>query len=299
MIFKIISHRNFLLISALILGLVLGDNLWVLPQASVYILAVVMSFASVDVSFSVFRNAGQSLRSLMMTFFLNYIVLGGSLIFLAYVFFPGSEIIAGCILLAASPPGPSVVPFTSLMKGDVTRAVTGLSGLHLIAVVLAPVILTLFAMETAVEPKIIIVLMLKTIVIPLIISRILRHKLLLHKVKSIKGKVINWGFFLIILPIVGLSRQVMFENLNLIWESMLLFAVVMVAWPVIFHWISFQTHTRRETVIADTFFLTTKSSAFAAVVVFATGQTAAGIPAAVHAFFVTIVFLVYSSLYKD
>lgn len=296
---RILSHRNSLLVSALIMGLFLGDNLWILPQASVYILAAVMSFASVDVSFSVFKNCSQSLKSLTMTFFLNYIVFGGSLIFLAYVFFPGSEIIAGCILLAASPPGPSVIPFTSLMKGDVNRAVIGLSGLHLIAVVLAPVILILFGMQTAVEPTIILVLMLKTIVVPLIISRILRHKLLFNTVKAIKGKVINWGFFLIILPIVGLSRQVMFENLNLIWESMLLFAVVMLAWPVIFHWISFQIYTPRETVIADTFFLTTKSSAFAAVVVFATGNAAAGIPAAVHAFFVTIVFLVYSSLYKD
>ncbi len=171
------------------------------------------------------------------------------------------------------------------MKGDVNRTVIGLSGLHLIAVVLAPLILILFAVETAVEPRIILVLMLKTIVMPLIISSILRHKLLLHKVKAIKGKVINWGFFLIILSIVGLSRQVIFENMNLIWESMLLFAVVMVDWSLIFHWISLKAHTQRETIIADTFFLTTKSSAFAAVVVFATEQTAAGIPAAVHAFF--------------
>ena len=124
----------------------------------------------------------------------------------------------------------------------------------------------------------------------------MRHKLLIEKVKKIKGKVINWGFFLIIVPIVGQSRQIMFENQHLIWESLLLFTILMFVWPLIFNFIGFKTGVKKEIIIADTFFLTTKSSAFAAVVVFATGQSIAGIPAAVHAFFVTLVFIAYSAI---
>ncbi len=290
-----ISHRNFLLSSALVIGLLLGKNTWILPDASVYILALVMIFATSDFSFRSFANPVESLKTLSITFFLNYVVFGGLLLLISHFLFPGSELWIGCVLLAASPPGPSVVPFTAIMKGDVSFGVIGLFGLHLVAIIAAPMIL-LFFTGNEVSPYIILLILLKTVIIPLLLSRPLRHPVLIPHVRKIKGKIINWGFFLIIVPIVGQSTRVMSENPDLIWQSIVLFILTMFVTAAAFLIISLHLRIPGSRTIASIFFLTTKSSAFAAVVVFAMENEAAGIPAAVHAFFVTLFFLLFSSL---
>jgi bile acid:Na+ symporter, BASS family len=297
-IIKILSHRNFLLTSALVFGLLLGEKTLVLAQASVYILALVMVFATVDFSFSVFAKPKQSLVLLSKAFFLNYIVFAAVLLSLSYFLFPGSELWVGCVLLAASPPGPSVVPFAAIMKGDVNYGVIGLFGLHLIALVATPLIMVLFTGNNMANPMILILVLLKTIVVPVIISRPLRHKKVLPFVQKIKGKIINWGFFLIILPIVGQSKSVMIQNPKLITESIVLFFITMFVVAFVYVVIERKRRTDVKNIITSGFFLTTKSSAFAAVVVFTVGNETAAIPAAVHAFFVTVFFLVFSNVFK-
>jgi bile acid:Na+ symporter, BASS family len=294
----LINHRNFLLSFALILGLLLGENTWFLPQISVYILALVMVFATVDFSFDVFRKPIESLSALSVSFLLNYIIFGGLLLLITHLLFPQSQLWIGCVLLAASPPGPSVVPFTAIMKGDVNYGVVGLFGLHIIALVVAPLILIAFTGTNVVDPWIILIILLKTVVVPLFLSRPLRHPQILPKVQKIKGKIINWGFFLIIVPIVGQSTQVMLNNPKLIWQSIVLFVITMFIAALIFNVAAKKLSFKPQRIITSSFFLTTKSSAFAAVVVFALQDEAAGIPAAVHAFFVTIFFLLYSNLKK-
>jgi bile acid:Na+ symporter, BASS family len=292
----LLSHRNFLLSFALVLGLILGENTWILPEISVYVLALVMIFATVDFSFGVFRQTVLSIKTLGFTFFLNYIVFGGLMLLMARFLLPGNELWVGCVLLAAAPPGPSVVPFTAIMKGNVSMGVIGLFGLHLIALAATPLILIALTGQSVVQPLVILIILLKTVVVPLILSRPLRHKTILPVVRKIKGKVINWGFFLIVVPIVGQSVTVMSANPHLIWQSILLFVCTMFLTAVMYNFIALRLKADKKSIIASTFFLTTKSSAFAAVVVFALENEAAGIPAAVHAFFVTLFFLVYSNL---
>jgi bile acid:Na+ symporter, BASS family len=293
---SLINHRNFLLSFALILGLILGDNTWILPQISVYVLAVVMVFATVDFSFGIFKKPLLSLKILGWTFTLNYLIFGGIILLISRYLFPGNELWIGCVLLAASPPGPSVVPFTAIMKGDISTGVIGLFGLHLLALIAAPLIFVLFTGSSIIDPAVILIILAKTVVAPIIVSRPLRHPKVLPVIQKVKGKVINWGFFLIIVPIVGQSTHVMSMNPQLIWQSILLFLITMFLSAFLFNIISLKLKVDRAKIIAYSFFLTTKSSAFAAVVVFAMEDKVAGIPAAVHAFFVTLFFLAYSSL---
>ena len=290
------GHRNFLLSLALILGLVLGKNTWILPDISVYVLAVVMTLAMSGFSFSVFRKPVEASKMTGLAFLLNYIVFGGVLLLTAHLIAPGSELWLGCVLLAASPPGPSVVPFTAIMKGNINLAVIGLAALHLLALFFAPLILIMLTGNNLIDPKIIVVILAKTIIAPLIFSRPLRNRHILPHVEKIRGKLINIGFFLIIVPIVGQSAHVMILNPALICQSMLIFAVTMFLSALVFHIMATKIGMKTESIIASVFFLTTKSSAFAAVVVFALNEETAGIPAAVHAFFVTIFFIGYSAL---
>jgi len=293
-----INHRNFLLTAALIIGMILGEHTFFLPSASVYILAIVMVFATVDFSFSAFRNYKQTIRIITWAFFLNYLLFGGLLVLFAYYVFPESGLWLGCVLLAASPPGPSVLPFSAILKGNIIFGVIGLFGLHLIALFFAPLILFFFTGNNEISPVLVLIILLKTIIIPLILSRPLRHKKIYPIVSKMKGTVINWGFFLIVVPIVGQSMAVMSANPQLLWQSIALFVVTMFILAGIYNFTAFAFRLPKADVIASTFFLTTKSSAFAAVVVFQIADKVAGVPAAVHAFFVTIFFLVYPVMLK-
>jgi len=297
-VLSFINHRNFLLSFALVLGLYLGNDTWILPDISVYILAIVMVFATLDFDFNSFVKGRKSLSIVGYSFLLNYIAMGGLMLLICYFLFPKSELWIGCVLLAAAPPGPSVVPFSAIMKGNVNVSVLGLFGLHILAIVFAPLILILFTGNSDISVYLILGILLKTIVIPIIVSRPLRHKYVYSKVVKLRPNVINWGFFLIILPIVGQSKEVMMLKPELIWQSILLFTLTMFVAGFLFYSFSLKKNKNIKDTISYTFFLTTKSSAFAAVVVFATGNVLASIPSAVHAFFVTIFFLVFSAYVK-
>lgn len=298
-VFAFINHRNFLLSFALILGLILGDNTWILPDISVYILALVMVFATLDFDFNSFFKGRKSLKIVGYSFLLNYIAMGGLMLLICYFIFPNSELWIGCVLLAAAPPGPSVVPFSAIMKGNVNVSVLGLFGLHILAIAAAPLILILFTGNSDISIFLILGILFKTIVVPIIISRPLRHKSVYSKVVKLRPNVINWGFFLIILPIVGQSKEVMLLKPELIWQSILLFTLTMFVAGFLFFIFSLKNKKNISDTISYTFFLTTKSSAFAAVVVFASGNVLASIPSAVHAFFVTVFFLVFSAFVKN
>jgi hypothetical protein len=101
-----------------------------------------------------------------------------------------------------------------------------------------------------------------------------------------------------VVPIVGKSMTVMSANPQLLWQSIVLFVITMFIVAGIYNFTAFAFRLPKADVIATTFFLTTKSSAFAAVVVFQIADKVARVPAAVHAFFVTIFFLIYPFLLK-
>lgn len=298
-VFKFINHRNFLLSFALVLGLYLGDNTWFLPEISVYVLAIVMVFATLDFDFNSFIKGNKTLSIVGTSFLLNYIIMGGLMLLICHFLFPSSELWIGCVLLAAAPPGPSVVPFSAIMKGNVNVSVIGLFGLHIFAIVFAPLILILFTGNSNISVFLIFGILIKTIVIPIVISRALRHKSVYPKAVKLRPNVINWGFFLIILPIVGQSKEVMMLKPELIWQSIVLFVLTMFVAGFLYYFFSLKKNKIISETISYTFFLTTKSSAFAAVVVFASGNVLASIPSAVHAFFVTIFFLVFSAVVKN
>ena len=245
-ILKILNHRSFILLTALLFGLILGDRTSYISPASVYVLALVMIFATVDFSFKDFTDVKTSFKILSITFLLNYIVLGGALLLICHLFFGESELWLGCVLLAASPPGPSVVPFSAMMKGNISYGVIGLFGLHLIALVAAPLILLIFSGSIETITTVTIAVLIKTVIIPLIMSLPLRHKKIIDKARKYKGNVINWGFFIIILTIVGQSKKMMFSNPTLVWESIVLFSSTMFVGALVYNIVAIRLNIRPQ-----------------------------------------------------
>jgi len=303
---SVLNHRDFVLSLALVVGLILGEHTRPLAEISVYTLAFVMVFATTGFSFKSWVPISNALKPLAWSTFLNFIVFGLVLIGLSWLFFsndPGHKYFpyyVGFILVAAAPPGPSVIPFSTMLNGDNNFSVTGVFGLHFIAMVLTPLILLLFLGDSLIDPLKIFNIMVQLIVIPLIISRFLRHKKILPTIEKHRETVIKWGFFLVVTPIMGMSASVFFSEPGVVLIMSLILLIAMYLLGFLYHIIMDKSGARRSMIISSTFMMTTKSSAFSAVAAFTffQGEPMIALPSAVVSVFVTLFIIVYSGFLK-
>lgn len=302
-ILRFINHRDFVLTLALVVGFVFGEKLKFLAEISVYSLGVVMIFATTGFSFSNWWPLQKVVRPLAWSLLLNYLVFGLIVAILGWWFLGRGDYFpyfVGIILLVGSPPGPSVVPFATILKGDNQFSVTGVFGLHILAMVLAPAILFVMLGQAVIDPWQIFFIMLKTILVPLLISRLLRLPMVFEKVNRVKDGVIKWGFFLVIAPIMGMSADVLFANpypLAVI-TAIFVFAMygVGLGYFIMMRYFGFP----RPFLISSTLMLTTKSSAFAAVAAFTFfgNDPRVALPAAIVSVLVTLFVIVFSGFLK-
>lgn len=302
----IINHRDFVLSLALVAGLILGERTRPLAEISIYTLAFVMVFATTGFSFKSWIPISNAFYPLAWSTFLNFFLFGAVLIGLSWLFFspdPSNKYFPyyiGFVLVAAAPPGPSVIPFSAMLKGDNNFSVTGVFGLHFIAMLLTPLILWLFLGDTLIDPLKILNIMVQLIVIPLFISRFLRHPNVLPSVEKHRETVIKWGFFLVVTPIMGMSASVFFAEpaVVLIMSAILLIAMYLMGF--LYHIMMGNMGAKRGMIISSTFMMTTKSSAFSAVAAFTffQGEPMIALPSAVVSVFVTLFIVVYSWFLK-
>lgn len=85
---KIILNRNFILVLAVVLGLLVGDWASVLKGYTFYILAVVMTFSTTGISTKAMFPLKEMILPMLMGSFLNYIVFGSVIIGLSYWLMP-------------------------------------------------------------------------------------------------------------------------------------------------------------------------------------------------------------------
>jgi bile acid:Na+ symporter, BASS family len=299
--FSIVNHRDFVLILALVIGLIAGEHTRPLAEISVFTLALVMVFATTGFSFTSWIPLKNTYHPIALSTLLNFIIFGMMLIGFSWLFFsndPDNHFFPyyiGFVLVAAAPPGPSVIPFAAILRGDNNFSVTGVFGLHILAMVLTPLILLIFLGESLINPAAIFNIMVKLIIIPLIISRFLRHPRVLPAVEKIRETVIKWGFFLVIVPIMGMSSKVFFlEPQSLLIMSFILL-LTMYVMGFANHMIMKNMGIPRSTIISSTLMMTTKSSAFSAVAAFTffDGHPMIAMPSAVVSVFVTLFIIVY------
>lgn len=300
---KILNHRDFVLTLALIVGLVMGERVQFLAEISVYTLALVMVFATTGFSFKNWWPLQNALQPIGWSVLLNYVVFGLAIIGLGWVFFrhePNTSYYFGIILLAAAPPGPSVIPFATMLRGDDNFSVTGVFGLHLVAMLLTPVMLLVFLGDSMINPIAILKIMVQLIVIPLIISRFLRHPRVLPKVNYAKDTIIKWGFFLVIVPIMGMSASIFFSQPVPVLIMSAIFFLTMYVMGFGYHVMMDKLKFRRPFLISSTLMMVTKSSAFSAVAAFTffRHEPAVALPSAIVSVFVTLFIIFYSLFLK-
>jgi BASS family bile acid:Na+ symporter len=205
---SLLRNRNFILILALTLGLLLGQGAQWTQQLVLPALAFVMMLATTDVTEGLFHSPRTWLAPLLAGFAMNYLILGGLILVLSGLIIPEEPLRIGFVVLAAVPPAVGVIPFTSFLDGDVKFSLIGTLGCFLGAFIVTPLILLTFLGFSSGFPVQLVITMVELILIPLVLSRILLHTNVVSRMAPVKGSLINWSFFLVIYTIVGLNREV-------------------------------------------------------------------------------------------
>ncbi|MCF8332195.1 MAG: hypothetical protein K9H84_07060 [Bacteroidales bacterium] len=297
---KILIHRDFVLSLAIITGLIFGKGTEFLSEISIYALALVMVASTSGFTFKSWIPVKNAILPIGISVLLNYVLFGALIIGISRIFFPGEEnfmLWTGFVLIAAAPPGPSIIPFSIMLKGDINFSVSGVFGLHLAAMILAPVIVLLFLGKSVINPVQIFLILVKLIIIPLVISRFLRHPKVLPTVDKVRPTVVKWGFFIVITPIVGMSRDVIFNNPSILLITSVVFIIAMFLLAFVYGKILKRFKVAISKIISSTLMMVIKSSAFSAVVAITFFENEkVAMPSAVLSVFVTL-FIIFYSLY--
>jgi BASS family bile acid:Na+ symporter len=186
-----------------------------LPQASVCTrhltlpaLAVVMSISTMGIS----RDSFPSPRSLVIPAIFGvlmcYGVLGGFIIGVSALAIHDKELWNGFIVLAIMPPAVAVIPFTDLFRGNNAFSLAGTVGGYLGALVIMPLVLYNFLESSRFALERLSIAAIVLIIVPLIVSRILRWKKIDKDLEDVKGTITNWSFFVVVYSIVGLNQDI-------------------------------------------------------------------------------------------
>jgi len=294
-VYKLILNRNSILVFAVILGLLLGDYSSFLQDYTFLALAVTMSFSMTGIGIKALLSPKTMVGPMFAGVLLNYAIFGLLVITLAYFTMPTPELFYGFVVIAAAPPGVAIIPFSYILKGDVEYAVAGVLGAFLASVVVAPLYISLFANHPGVSSYSLFIMMVKLVLIPLVISRFLLYKPLFRYIEPVRGKIVDWGFAVLIFVAVGMNRQVFFSNPTIL----LLVGGVLLAATFglgsIYQLVARRLGITSPRITTQTMLVTIKSSGFSVFTAMALFGKEAAIPSAVLAV-VVLLYLIFLSL---
>jgi BASS family bile acid:Na+ symporter len=287
------------LVLAVLLGLLIGDKAHLLKESTFYILAIVMTFSTTGISTKAMFPLKEMIVPMLVGSFLNYIVFGTVIISLSYWLMPTPELFLGFVVIASTPPGVAVIPFSHILDGDLKYAIVGVLGAFISSVFFAPLVIGLFAdLEGGINSMHLFMMMIKLVLLPLLISRLLLWKPILPAVVRVRGRIVDWGFALLIFTAVGLNRHVFFSNFDvLFWVSLVLFLSIFgLGW--LYKLFCRKLAVSAPVAVTQNLLVTLKSSGFAVVTALSLFGTEAAIPSAVMAVFV-LLYLLYLSIRKE
>ena len=296
-IFSIIQNRNTLLAVSLLVGFLYDDFGFLLKDYTIYILAVVMTFSTTGISFKMLAKFKSVGITTIQSIVLNFIIHGIVILIPAYFLFDDKSIFWGFVVIAATPPGIAVIPFTLSFKGDLDYSFRGVLGTYLSAIIITPLIIGLFVQDSTIPTEKILFVILKVIAVPLIISRILLIKKIFPTVEKIRGKVVDWGFAFIIYTAIAINRDAIFSDIEIVLKSALIFSGSIFLLGYLYNKLM-KKRVSEKLLISQNLMLTIKSSGFAIATTLALFDEKAAIPSAVMSIFI-LLYLLYLGIKFD
>lgn len=285
---KIFFNRNLLLVLAVVLGISFPKFAIVLKPYAFWILAVVMMVSLTGISNKAISSIKKLIKPILIGIILNHIVFGIFIIAAAYIFSYDINLFYGFIIIAATPPGVAIIPFTDKLKGDVEYSIIATFGAFLASIFISPFLIKAFSGSVAVSSMQVLKTMVMLILIPFVISRAFLFKPIFNYVVKLRGRVIDIGFSLIIYTSVGINSSVFYNDYLLLIKLIITFLAIMFigGWLISF---ILKNKVSKEKNISNKLIFAIKSSGFAVV----TSIEIFGDEASVPATIMSVMVLVY------
>jgi BASS family bile acid:Na+ symporter len=291
-------NRNVLLILSIVLALPAGQAAPYLEPLVLPALGLVMTLALLEVSGASFRSARGLVVPVLVGLGLNFGLNGGLVLGLSALMNPGKAIFTGFVLVAAAPPAIAVVPFTGLLRGDRTFSFLGTIGCYLGALAITPLMAVGFLGTSFIQPFRIFKILVLLILLPLLISRLLRRAHLVEYLEPVRGALTNWSFALITFTIVGLNRELFLREPAALLSPMViaLISTFGLGWAI--SWVAKLLGLGREITVSLVMLGTLKNAALAGGLALSLFNQQTAVPATVCAIFL-IVYFIWLSFWQD
>ena len=279
---KLLRNRNFILILAIVLGLAIGEPVASKTQSLVLpALALVMTLSATNITSREFTSLKNMPRPILTSLLLNYVVLGGLILLMAWWLIDDRELWTGFVVLATIPPAVAVVPFSYALGGNTFFSLMGMAGAYLAALVLMPVTMALFLGVEFFEPVKLLLILGELILIPIVVSRIMLATKLDKRIAKWRGTMVNWSFFVALFTIVGLNRQAFFGEFDILLRIIIIAVATSFVLGYIIELITKALHVDRATSISLTLMGTLKNYGLASGILLTLFGERAAIPASV------------------
>ena len=279
---KLLRNRNFILILAIVLGLAIGEPVASKTESLVLpALALVMTLSATNITSREFTSLKNMPRPILTSLLLNYVLLGGLILLLAWWLIDDRELWTGFVILATVPPAVAVVPFSYALGGNTLFSLMGMAGAYLAALVIMPAAMALFLGVDFFEPVKLLLILGELILIPIVVSRILIATKLDKRIAKWRGTVTNWSFFVALFTIVGLNRQAFFGEFDILLRIIIIAVATSFALGYIIELVTKALHMDRATSISLTLMGTLKNYGLASGILLTLFGERAAIPASV------------------
>jgi len=214
--FKFLGHRNFILPLAFVLGFTCPQLAQWTKSLTIPALALVMTISIAQIPTRQILKWQSLVQPLAIGILFNYIFLGSLLlVFNQWFIFP-DPIRIGMILVASAPPGVAVIPFTSLLAGNSILSLFATFGAYLSSIFIMPGLILLLTGAEAFPMSKLILTLIELIILPILFSRFLLFSPFYKSIISLKGTIINWGFFVVFFTVIGLNQKSFLEQPNIL-----------------------------------------------------------------------------------
>jgi bile acid:Na+ symporter, BASS family len=211
-----LKNSNLMFLAAFLLGLIFGNYASLLKEFLLPALVLIMSLATTQISLVQLTQVRHYIRDILLVFVINYLFLSGLILLANHLMIRDHDLYVGFVVMAAIPSAVAVLPFTYLLKGEMSVSLFGSIGLYLLALVMAPLIsLNLLDVGRIDIPRLAYALILM-IILPFLVSRILLKWDAFHRVKDHTGILVNLAFFLIIYVVIGMNRSTFLGHFDIL-----------------------------------------------------------------------------------
>ncbi|XUW99746.1 MAG: bile acid:sodium symporter [Dehalogenimonas sp.] len=177
---------------------------WIIP---LLIIAMSLSLSHIDITKDLLLPR-KILKATSMGLLLNFILLGGLNIILGHLFTDDKYLIAGLVVLAGAPPSLLITPCTYNIKGDVFFSFLSAIACYFLSILILPLLIYVFLGSTYWGVDLFNVIF-QIVVLPLILSRIIRNIKQSRLIQPYNGHIINWCIAIVCFTLVGLNHELL------------------------------------------------------------------------------------------